>query len=373
MSNIVIIRSNPVNPDSRVEKIAWTLMNGGHNVYILAWDRSYNHPELNEFIEVIDKRIPISRLGYKASFGAGMRSIVPYLKFQFSMRRWLKKNKNKYDIIHSCDFDTAFFSYKLARRMKKKFVFDIFDMLATEPKNFFQKQILKAQKRIINFSDATIICTEQRKSQIKGTFPKRLEIIHNTPFVELKSTTNSFVLDDSKIKVVYVGVLQEDRMLNELLNFFKNNPQYEFHTAGFGKLEDRFIEYSKKYNNIFFYGKIRYNQTLELEQKCDIMLAIYNPNHENNRNAAPNKFYESLMLGKPIIMVRNTGMSSIVKDNDIGVLIDYSEEGFKAGIEELVRRRDEWTEISLRMKKIYDSEYNWSIMEKRLLNLYNSL
>lgn len=38
--NIVFLRSNPVNPDSRVEKEVNALLKNNHNVIILAWDRS---------------------------------------------------------------------------------------------------------------------------------------------------------------------------------------------------------------------------------------------------------------------------------------------------------------------------------------------
>ena len=34
------------------------------------------------------------------------------------------------------------------------------------------------------------------------------------------------------------------------------------------------------------------------------MTAIYDPNISNHYYAAPNKFYEALMLGKPLIMVK---------------------------------------------------------------------
>lgn len=85
--SVCIIRSNPVNPDSRVEKEAWTLLDLGYDVHVLAWDRSKNSSIENTVLRIMGKEIPIVRLCYKASFGEGMKNIVPYLKFQFAMRR----------------------------------------------------------------------------------------------------------------------------------------------------------------------------------------------------------------------------------------------------------------------------------------------
>lgn len=368
--SVCIIRSNPVRPDSRVEKEAYTLKKNGYAVHILAWDRDDNYKVKNDYIEVLDERIPITRLGYKASFGEGMKNIIPYLKFQFGIMRYLMKNK--FNVVHACDFDTAFFSLPIVKIKKEKFIFDIFDFLASDPVNLLQKIIRYCQIMIINNSDGTIICTEQRKSQISGSYPKRLAVIHNTPMSEMVFENKKERISDA-IKVVYVGILQDYRLLKEISNFFIKNPEIEWHVAGFGKYEKYFKEISALHKNIVFYGKISYSETLELEKSCDIMLAIYDPMIDNHKYAAPNKFYESLMLGKPVIMVEGTGMSESVRDNEIGVLINYSEEGFATGLLKLIEMKEEWNKMSSKMKKLYETHYNWKVMQARLIELYKSI
>lgn len=373
MKNVCIIRSNPVTPDSRVEKEAWTLATAGYNVHILAWDRDSNHEAKDGFITVADKKIGITWLGFAAKYSAGMKSLKSYLLFQFHMRKWLKKHKNDYDIIHACDFDTAFFSQSVAKG--KKFVFDVFDFLYGDPQTLFQKMVNKAQKRIINRADATIICTEERKRQIGGAKPKRLTVIHNTPikYLQKGKTSLHFQSDSERTKVVYVGILARTRLLLEMGDVISQNKDVELHIAGFGMYESNFEELAEKHDNIFYYGRIPYDQTIELESKCDIMTAIYDPSVENNRFAAPNKFYESLMLGKPLLMVEGTGMSNVVAQNDIGEIIQFDKDSFRIGLQNLIDRRNEWGRMSSRMKELYDKQYNWSIMRERLASLYAEL
>ena len=117
---ICILRSNPVKPDSRVEKEALALHNAGYNVHILAWDRDTDHLPVTESITVAGKDIPITRLGFKASFGEGFKNIIPFLKFQFGIRKFLRKEH--FDIVHACDFDTAFSSLGISKRKKYKFI-----------------------------------------------------------------------------------------------------------------------------------------------------------------------------------------------------------------------------------------------------------
>lgn len=377
MKRICIIRSNPVRPDSRVEKEAWTLSKAGYDVHILAWDRDSDHSEQNGTIVVADREISITWLGYKAEYGAGRKSLKPFMKFQMHIRKWLKKHINEYDAVHACDFDTAYFSMNIVKRHHKAFVYDIFDFLYGEPKSSFQRTIQKSQFNIINKADATIICTEERKEQIAGSKPVRLCVIHNTPFKAQMDDANNgdfrFKSDTEKIKIAYVGILAGERLLTQIANCIVKHPEIEFHIGGFGYLEKHFIQLEKEHDNIFFYGRIPYSHALQMEEKCDIMTAIYDPSDENCRRAAPNKFYESLMLGKPVLMARNTGMSKVVEENNVGELIEFSEAGFEKGLKALIDRKNEWNDMSERMKRLYQDSFSWEEMDKRLCRLYSDL
>ena len=189
-------------------------------------------------------------------------------------------------------------------------------------KTAIEKPILKLENSVIHSADATIICTEKRKEQIAGSAPKRLAVIHNTPSESQIRQCDNKTKQTGRTKIVYVGILEPSRLLKEIVDAVSENNTMELHVGGFGILNDFFIEKSRTFDNIYYYGKLAYDQTLSLEYECDIMLAIYDLAIENHRFAAPNKFYESLMLGKPVIMVRGTGMSEIVEGNSIGELIE---------------------------------------------------
>ena len=59
---------------------------------------------------------------------------------------------------------------------------------------------------------------------------------------------------------------------------------------------------------------IDYESALELYAKCDLMFALYDPAIPNHRYSAPNKVYEAMLLGKPIIVAEGTGVISWSKD-----------------------------------------------------------
>lgn len=375
---VVLIRSNPASPDPPVEKMADTLLTNGYEITILGWDRGSSVPEKTEHVSLEHGAATIVRFGIPAMFNGGIKkNFFPLLKFQIRLYKWLKKHREEYDIIHSFDFDTGFMASRIAKKYNKKLIYHILDFYVDShriPSGYLKSKIKNTEFSIINGADATIICTEKRLEQIAGTNPKRLEIIHNTPkavsrishdFCELKKS--------SRCKIVYVGILAGSRFLREIIKFVEKDDRFEFHIGGFGIMENEILQAAEKCERILYYGKLPYEKTLALEQACDIMTAIYDPNVPNHRFAAPNKFYESLMLGKPIVMARNTGFDEMIEKNHIGCLIDFSPEGLSDGFNRLISQRSEWTAMSERMKQMYQEQYSWGEMEKRIVKLYAKL
>ena len=377
MKRVILLRSNPVDPDPPVEKAALALLNAGYHVQILGWDRDADYALKKDIIAISGYEVEVIRFGIKAQFSGGIKkNLLPLCKFLNHLRSWLIKNRTTYDIIHAFDFDTGFVASVYAKKFNKKLVYHILDYYVASHnlrKTVLEKPVCKLENSVINSADSTIICTEKRKEQISESRPKQLTVIHNTPSAAQLKQCDYKTQQNGRIKIVYVGILEPSRLLREIAAAVSENSNLEFHVAGFGTLEAFFTEQAQIYDNIYFYGRLTYDHTLSLENECDIMLAIYDPVIDNHRFAAPNKFYESLMLGKPVVMVHGTGMSEVVAENGIGELIEFSKEGFIDGINRLIERKGEWCSIGNRMKEIYRDQYCWDEMENRLIQIYTGL
>lgn len=372
---VIILRSNPVNPDPRVEKHAYFLAQHEFIVKVFAWNREKTHKITAHLKRVIDAEFEIISIGSKAEYGGGFKSLFSFLKFQIAMFFWLVKHRREFHFIHACDLDTALVGLIVSRLFKKRMIFDIFDFRYSRPSGafyFIQSMIKKIQLWIINKSDGVIICSEDRRLQIQGSKPKKITIIHNTPYLDFENPQLS-QNQSNQIKLVYVGILQDYRLIEEVLKLVSMNDSYSIDIAGFGKLEELVADFASKYSNITYYGKIDYKDTILLESRSDIMMAIYDPKIDNHFFAAPNKFYEAMMLGKPLIMVESTGMSSIIKENDFGVLIRFNQKSLEEGLINLNQRRNEWYDIGKRMRGYYDKHYNSDIMRMRLIAFYDSI
>lgn len=376
MKNVVLIRSNPVRPYPRLEKMANCLAKNGYGITVLAWDRDSDYAPKEEALPLKDTTAKIIRIGIRGQFSGGFKkNLRGLLKFQQFICTWLAKHKKEYDIIHAYDFDTGFTALCCAKRFKKKLIYDIPDYYVDSHGMKGSKLgtvVQRLENHIINKADAVIICTEERREQIAGTHPAKLCVIHNTPDVTLED--GSTAPEHERLKLVYVGIFGRVRFIDKIAEAVAARSDCEFHIGGFGAgMEEYFQNMAEKHDNIFYYGRIPYDKTLALEQECDVMCAIYDPTVPNHYYAAPNKFYESLALGKPLIMARNTGMASVVAQNGLGEVIDYNEASLNQALDRLIADKSGFPELAQRAKTLYREQYSWPKMEDKIVKLYNDI
>lgn len=371
---VYYIRSTSIINDSRASKEITSLINNGYDVVVLGWDRD---DRINDYenVYVNGKKINSIFFKKKSKYGKSLSTIKGLILFQFWVYNTLKKHKDEYSYIHACDFDCGYVSYRIAKRFNKYLVYDIYDYyIDSRPMpNILKRIVEKKEIEIINFADVSIICGEWRKKQIAKSNPKKLIVIHNTPNLHYIESQKIIKSKNKKIKVAYVGVFQENRLLLELLELFKNNSNYEFHIGGFGIYEAQIKNAANDYENIYYYGSLKYNEVLSLESDCDILVATYNPVIENHKYSAPNKVYEAMALGKPIIVCKNTGIDELVVNNKIGYSIDYDANEFFKILEEYRKNEKTIKSLSENSKKLYKEKYSWDSMERILIDSYNSL
>ena len=366
---VVILRSTSIYEDSRTVKLATMLTEFGYDVIVLGWDRKLEHKQ-EEIKKVGDKSFKIKFFQEKCSYGGGIRNIFKMLKFHKWLKSQVKSLPNK-TVIHACDYDTAKPIYKIAKK-NHKFIYDIFDFYADSHKLPFglNNIIKKSEIKIINNADATIICTEQRIEQIKGSNPKKLVVIHNTPSFNILFEKKA---SNDKLKVCFIGALTPDRLLIEIIAEVHNYPEFDFVFGGLGYYENEIKKLSERLKNVQYLGQMPYSKVLEIENYCDVLFATYNPEIKNHKYSAPNKFYEAGCLSKPVIVCKNTGVDVLVEQYKTGLCINYSVNDFFDKLKILDNDRKLLKELGENGNKAYKEHFSSDIMKCRLKELYNEI
>jgi glycosyltransferase involved in cell wall biosynthesis len=365
MKKILFIRSSS-NP-ARILNEAKSLSKEGYLVNILCWDRNSNHSR-KEIIEGIN----INYFGFKAPYGK--LSLILYLFVWWAYEFYFLLTRD-YNIYHVCCFDTiipAIFAKTLKRNI---LVYDIFDFYAETFPISFPKIIVNfistSERFCIRFTDAVIIVDKSRFIQIKGAKIKKLIEIMNCP---INITFNISDFRDEPFVVFYGGTLLKTNGLLKLINSIKHVSDVRLVLAGIGPDEKIIQGLTQNVDNASFLGWINYDEYIRQMLKASAVFSFYDPVIPNNRFANSNKVFEAMMCAKPVIVNKETSLASIIINNNCGIVVPYNDDlALANAICYLQQNPDICKKMGANGRKAFEKEYNWDIMEKRLLSIYSEL
>lgn len=369
-TRVLILRSNPIAPDPRVEKIARALNRVGYQVTALGWDRTAALPvrETGEGLEI--RRMPI-----RAEYGSGLANLPNLLRWQWGLFRWLAKHHDDFDVIHACDFDTILPALWCKRRWGHAVVYDIFDFYADHLRRtpgWIKAGIRKMDLACIHRADALILVDDARVAQIAGAQPQRLSVVYNSPEDTSPEGTGAWTPSPvGELRLTYVGLLQVERGLFEMLDVLARHPTWQLDLAGFGGDEAQITVRAGQMPNVRFHGRVGYDRALALSQSADVLFATYDPVIPNHRYSSPNKIFEAMMLGKPVIVARDTNMDRMIAAANAGLLVPYGDvDALEAALRRLADQPDLRCELGENARRAYEQTYSWRVMEARLQELY---
>ena len=319
---IVLIRCNDIVSDSRARKYL-DFYERSHTEYrIIAWDRLGNSERLPNTIYCPSKS--------KYNQG-GIAAIIDRLKWMtFILKTLFALNDDLR--IHACDLDAAFPAaiYKMFSRKRNFLLFDVFDWISATL--YDQGRIVLAAFSFMEWlsvkkADHLIICEPERIRQIPYDIQGRYSVMRNIPSFD----NSEFLYDDESyhfhnglVTLVYVGGLVIDRCLEELIDGAAQG-HYNLNIAGYGN--PQFISKLnalKDCPHIRYYGKVAYTDGLRIMYNSDIVYAMYSKRNPNHLFAAPNKFYEAMFVGKPILTTEGIIIADKVKEEGFGYSIGES-------------------------------------------------
>ena len=370
--SVVILRSNPVDPDPRVEKAARALARAGWKVVVVGWDRTGSLPGTRA-----DEWGRTDRLGPRAAFGRGLANAPATFRWQLRLWGWLARRRAEYTHIHACDFDTVLPAVLAKSMWGKVLVYDIFDFYADQFRRtpgWVRALVRRIDRWAVGRADAVILVDDARRVQIEGTRHRRVEIVYNTPEDSLAALDRRPPPPRAGLRLAYVGLLQVERGLAQWIAIVGRHPEWTLDLAGFGGDEPLLRSLAQAHPNVRFHGRIPYARGLELMHGADVLTAIYDPGIANHRLASPNKLFEAMMLGRPVIVARGTNVDRLVESHKCGLVLTYGDEGaLEAALLELAANPGKRRKLGQAGRQAYLSTYSWTMMEKRLAGLYDSV
>ena len=104
--------------------------------------------------------------------------------------------------------------------------------------------------------------------------------------------------------------------------------------------------------------------------KGDVVMCMLNPNNLNNRVGPPNKLFEAMVCGRPVIATKRTYSGDLVEKLQMGLTVDFDKEDFKKAIIKLrdnPKLREEYGKNALNAAL---NKFNWDVQNNNLLKVY---
>jgi hypothetical protein len=311
---IVFLRSIHAAVDSRLMRYVQALDRAGKDSLVLHWPRGGN-------AKLVDDEARRVAFSLEANLGGGWKNAFGLLKWTFWCFLTLVRNRKSIKIVHAVDLDTALPALLFSKLFGKKFVFDIYDSYgdARSISGVARKVVDMVEGFAARCAAEVILPDTCRTSQVPATV-KNLRIIENVPFNLGAECCYGLSSHSDCIKLAYVGILEEEhRGLEDLLSAVARFPdKVELHVGGFGPLAGVCERMMQAHRNIHFHGALAPEQAIGLMAKCDVVIGMYYRTKPHHWRATPNKYYEHLLLGKPLVTTAGTPPGVKVTENQSG-------------------------------------------------------
>lgn len=375
---VLMLLTNAYDPDPRVRQEALALTGMGCGVRLLAWDRDLKNPE-TEVMEGVE----VERIRLASRHGRGTTQIFFYVALYVRMlwRGW----KVPFAAVHCHDLDTLPLGFLLGKVKRKPIVYDAHESFLEMFEGRVHPWVLRILAAVENFMirrvDLLITVGEKLRHYFVGRGARRTAVVGNwKDLKDFQCTAEqnqqlraSLGIPPEAIVVTCITQLLKNRMIEELIEGAKPYPDVYVMLAGKGELEPLVRKWVSENPRIIYLGFIHASQVASYTCASDVIYCGFDPAMSNFRFAAPNKLFEALAAGKPLITPDIGEIGDLVRGADCGVVMpDCSASSVRQALGAMrdPELRAVWTRNSQTLGRI---EMNWQKGEAVLDEEYSRL
>ena len=393
--NVCVLLDGPIINDGRVKRIIYSLCNE-YNVdlfYISGTER--DKTLFNNNVDIHSCASDSSWINYNLLFSNKYNSL----------KETVLSKKKHYDIIYCNDYPLLKIAVDLKRKFEKsKLVYDAHEYYVEIFNQFFPMNGLKAvygfflktinkvfhsikERQLIDEVDLFITVSEsiriiyEKKFGIKNSLTLR-----NCPNLGLESIKSNRIreflnLSEDKFILLYQGTYNQGRGL-ELIIKVSEGLDKTIHIVfiGSGPLEVKLKNLSSFNQNIHFIDSLEYEDLMKFIGSADMGLMLIEPFNLSKKLCLPNKFFEYMATGLPILASNLPEFESLILQSNSGVIMDISNvEGMRNTINTLAKspNKELLNQMGYHGRKMYETRYNWETevvpFEKKIKELISSV
>jgi glycosyltransferase involved in cell wall biosynthesis len=166
----------------------------------------------------------------------------------------------------------------------------------------------------------------QLEVQLPGLRKRPHFIVFNTP--EDGDVRPSISSRDMTTVFLYAGILTRQRLdgLIAAIGAVRRLPNVALTIAGSGECEGILRGVAQFAHNVQVIGQVPHEEVLSLTSEASCVLAMYDTSSLNNQIGLPNKLFEAMAYGKPVIVSKHSLAARVVAEHNCGLSVEYGNE-----------------------------------------------
>jgi len=314
---------------------------------------------------------------FKSRDGA-IKKVLCFAEFMWRVYRSVRKRPVACVNAHSLQVLPVAVAIK--RKKRCLFVYEPHELeTGTESCTGIVRRVSKwIEGKCIRHADAVICVSESIAQHYRADYGlPEVTVVRNVPVrkpmaaFDRTKLRKAVGLADDDIIYLYQGILGPNRNIELLLEVFRDPPPgRHLVLLGFGALEEMARDHAAKYPNIHYLPAVPPGELLNYSAGADIGIFLLEDNCLNYHCCLPNKIWEFLAVGVPVLMTDIPELRKVVELHACGWIIKPSLEEARRSIGELDR-----DDIARCRRQIANSphEFGWHVEERSLLPVYERL
>lgn len=303
------MRALPFGADSRASR--WATIYRSRTIEWGCWGSSAKeHQRYN----ILEKRPCTGRL----SFAIGYSKFV-LMSFFFALKR-LRRG----DILLCIDLETALLGALAAKLRGATWHYDMADPFFLAKPVPFKRLWKRIEAMYIRRATIATAPITSRFHIFFQEIPENCRIVENVPdLIACQQPKEFLTLNDTSryLTLGYFGTIEPHRGIEDLIKFVKTHSHTRLLIGGRGSLTRLVCSEAKACDRIQFSGEYASHNLSELTREVDVYCSLYYKSKALHAFAAPNKYYEHLALGIPILMSAGTPYAGDVIQNGTGWVV----------------------------------------------------
>ncbi|MES2593009.1 MAG: glycosyltransferase [Bacteroidota bacterium] len=369
MKKAIVSVINDLSTDQRVHKTCITLHKLGYHVTLVGRKQL--------------KSLPLTGRDYSTKRMFLLFEKGPLFYAEYQVRLFIFLLFHKSDLLVSNDLDTLLPNYLISKLKSNHLVYDTHELFCEVPELQNNPTKKKIWKRIeqwifprlkyvftVNSSIAKIYSEEYKVS---------LKVVRNIPLlatrttIPIKSREDLNLPLDKKIIVLQGAGINIDRGAEEAVQAMHYIQNAVLLIIGSGDVMDKLqqmvhdLELSDK---VKFIGKIPFEKLIQYTQLADIGLTLDKDTNINYRYSLPNKLFDYIHAGVPVLSSNLVEIQNIITKYSIGDCIENHDPRHIADKLNYILHDSKTLEIWKKNSKIAATELNWENEEQQLVAVY---